>query len=104
MPKQNKQWVVEPELQTGLYRHYKGGLYLVLGIAQHSEAIADDKGLFVIYVSLDGERSGPRMRARPLEMFLEAIPSDGEGKPTYIPRFEYMGNYHKPYIPTDCGT
>lgn len=35
-------------LGTGIYQHYKGGKYLVLGIAKHSETKEDS----VVYVTL----------------------------------------------------
>jgi hypothetical protein len=48
-------------MQTGIYQHYKGGYYLVLGVAEHTET----KEEVVVYVSLDAARQGPRMRVRP---------------------------------------
>ena len=35
-------------LTTGVYQHYKGNKYLVLGVAKHSETLED----LVVYVSL----------------------------------------------------
>lgn len=49
-------------MQAGLYRHYKGGFYQVLGIAAHSETEEE----FVVYISLDPKLPGPRMRVRPI--------------------------------------
>jgi len=77
-------------MQAGIYRHYKGGLYQVLGVAQDSET----EELVVVYVALTGaDLPGPRMRVRPLH---------GEGgfstyiKPTkdsnLVARFEYVGD------------
>ncbi len=83
-------------MESGVYRHYKGGFYQVLGIAQHSET--DE--LVVVYVSLDASLSGPRMRVRPLygvDGFLSGAPS-GDGL-----RFEYCGDEvpsgFRPYQP-----
>ncbi|SDH44128.1 DUF1653 domain-containing protein [Pseudomonas panipatensis] len=63
-------------LQTGLYRHYKGQQYRVVGVARHSES---DEPL-VIYQALYGEFG---LWARPLSMFTEAVEVDGE----LVPRF-----------------
>jgi hypothetical protein len=52
------------EIHTGKkYRHFKGGKYLVLYIAKHSETLED----MVVYQALYGERG---IWVRPLEMFL----------------------------------
>ena len=40
------------ELQPGVYRHFKGGLYLLLGQACHSETMEK----MVVYQALYGER------------------------------------------------
>lgn len=48
------------------YRHFKGGLYVVQGVAVHSETAE----LLVIYTSKDDPR---KMWARPLEMFLSPV-------------------------------
>lgn len=58
------------ELQPGLYRHYKGGTYLVIGVASHSET--DD--LLVVYRCLN-DNDG--LWVRPLAMFLETVLIDG---------------------------
>jgi len=51
-------------MQTGIYRHYKGGYYQVLGVAEHTET----NERMVVYVSLAGiHMPGPRLRVRPLE-------------------------------------
>lgn len=49
---------------SGIYKHYKGGHYQVLGIGEHTET----KEKMVVYISLDGiALPGPRLRIRPLE-------------------------------------
>lgn len=69
-----------PVIPAGVWRHYRGPLYQVLGVAQHTET----GERLVIYVSLEGPRlPGPRIRARPLDMFCDLV---GES-----PRFEYVG-------------
>ena len=54
------------DLQAGLYRHYKGQNYRVLGVARHSEM----EEALVIYQALYGEFG---LWVRPLEMFTEAV-------------------------------
>ena len=77
-------------MQAGVYRHYRGGLYQVLGVAEHSET----GERVVVYVSLTGaDLPGPRMRVRPLDMFVEHVSSELQGHPPYFhPRFEYLGD------------
>lgn len=70
------------ELKSGVYRHFKGGLYLMLGLARHSET--DEK--FVAYVPLS-VRSGPRITVRPYELFVDEVTRDGVTQP----RFIYVG-------------
>lgn len=73
---------MEVGLKSGIYRHFKGGLYLMLGLARHSET--DEK--FVAYVPLS-VRSGPRITVRPYEMFFDEVTRDGVTQP----RFTYVG-------------
>lgn len=70
------------ELKSGIYKHYKGGLYLVLGVARHSET--DEK--LVAYVPLS-VRCGPRITVRPYEMFFDEVMVNG----VILSRFEYVG-------------
>jgi len=63
-------------IKLGKYKHYKGKMYEVIGIANHSE----DLSKLVIYKH-DGE-----LWARPLKMFLENVEIDGKS----IPRFEFI--------------
>ena len=77
------------ELRAGLYRHYKGGIYLLLGVAAHTET----GELLVVYVSLDATLPGPRMRARPIdgpEGFLTPVKSHITGE-AFAPRFHWIG-------------
>lgn len=72
----SNQITVEP----GKYRHYKGGLYTVIGVARHSET----EELLVVYQPEYGERG---LWVRPLTMFTEQVTIDGRS----LPRFEYLG-------------
>ncbi|WP_173910396.1 DUF1653 domain-containing protein [Acinetobacter sp. Marseille-Q1618] len=67
-------------MQQGIYRHYKGNLYQVLYLAQHSET----QEKLVVYQCLYGDYS---IWVRPLSMFNEnVILEDGAEKP----RFEFL--------------
>lgn len=59
---------------AGVYRHYKGGLYEVLGGARHSETEEE----LVVYTSASGE-----WWVRPKSMFFESVTVDGAS----VPRF-----------------
>lgn len=73
------------EPRPGLYRHYKGGAYRVVGLARHSETLEP----LVVYQALYGERG---LWVRPAGMFVETIP-DPNGPPgTRIPRFARTGD------------
>ncbi len=63
----------------GIYRHYKGNDYQVIGVARHSE----DESELVVYRPLYGEGG---LWVRPLQMFIETV--DKQGKK--IPRFEFI--------------
>ncbi len=66
-------------IQAGLYRHYKGNTYQVIGIAKHSETEED----LVVYRALYGECG---LWVRPLEMFQGKVEVKGKS----IPRFELI--------------
>ncbi len=65
----------------GVYRHYKGNLYRVVGEAKHSETLA----AMVVYQALYGERG---LWVRPRAMFLETVRVAGRE----VPRFAYVGD------------
>jgi len=71
--------ILSPEaksLKLGVYEHYKGNKYQVLGVALHSETLEE----MVIYKAVYGERL---TWVRPLKMFLETIEINGEKKPRF---------------------
>lgn len=78
-----------------IYRHFKGGYYVVL-----SQATVEETGeQVVIYQSLqDG-----RVWTRPLSVFLEPVPSDKENPTGQTMRFERVTNFNNQLnmIPTD---
>lgn len=64
-----------PELQLGIYQHYKGNQYQVLGVARHSE----DDSWHVVYKPLYQDQDGNDlgMWVRPYDMFVEDVVIDG---------------------------
>lgn len=67
-------------MKQGIYRHYKGNLYQVLHVAQHSET----QEKFVVYQCLYGDFS---IWVRPFDMFNEIVELEN-GKTQ--PRFEFL--------------
>jgi hypothetical protein len=74
-------------IPCGMYQHYKGDYYILLGVGEHTER---DEQL-AIYVSLDAYRPGPRIRCRPLKDFLGVVRQKGQRK-KYVQRFTYVGH------------
>lgn len=68
-------------MKPGIYRHYKGNEYEVIGIAKHSETLEE----FVVYRALYGEGG---LWIRPRQMFEEQVVVDGK----IVPRFELKVN------------
>jgi hypothetical protein len=60
----------------GLYRHYKGQPYRVLGTARHSETMEP----LVVYQALYGEHG---LWVRPSAMFMESVSVDGRLQPRF---------------------
>ena len=67
------------DLETGLYRHYKGTLYQVLMTAQDSET----EEWMVVYKAMYGDEG---TWVRPCSMFVEKVEVDGK----LIDRFEKL--------------
>lgn len=62
----------------GVYQHYKGNKYLVMGIAKHSETLEK----MVVYVTLY-ENEESKLWVRPLAMFLEEVEYEGVRQPRF---------------------
>ena len=58
-------------IKPGVYRHFKGNLYRVIGVASHSE----DLSPMVVYQALYGEGG---LWVRPASMWLETVERDGK--------------------------
>ena len=67
-------------IALGIYRHYKGNQYEVVGFAKHSETLEE----MVIYKALYGEQA---TWVRPLSMWNNPIQVDQKT----VNRFEYIG-------------
>ena len=71
--------MTQPVLKNGIYRHYKGNEYRVIGVARHSET----EEWLVVYQPQYGNFD---LWVRPFDMFTETVTIDD----TAIPRFEYI--------------
>ncbi len=58
-------------IKPGIYRHFKGNRYEVIGVARHSETLED----MVVYRALYGEGG---LWVRPASMWLETVERDGQ--------------------------
>ena len=71
---------------AGVYRHWKGQLYLLLGLAHDADVEGREA---VVYVGLytDPDKPGPRLSVRTRSAFFGAVDTpDGP-----VPRFAYVG-------------
>lgn len=59
-------------LKLGIYKHYKGNKYLVIGQAKHSETLEE----LVVYITLY-DNSESKIWVRPLQMFLGEVNVNG---------------------------
>ena len=66
-------------LKPGVYRHYSGKKYKVLGVAFHSETLEE----LIIYRALYGKKY---FWVRPIKMFQEKVMFGGK----FIKRFKYL--------------
>lgn len=64
--------------ELGLYEHYKGMKYRVIGSARHSETLED----LVLYEALYPNELG-QIWVRPRKMFFEEIEVNGEKRPRF---------------------
>ena len=69
-------------LKPGIYKHYKGHPYKVIGTAKHSETLED----MVVYEAQYDNDMG-KLWIRPLAMFIEDVEVDGK----MVKRFEFQG-------------
>ena len=65
------------EIKPGLWKHFKGNQYRVLGVALHSETGEE----MVVYQALYGQRG---LWVRPAAMWLEQVERDNYSGPRFI--------------------
>ncbi|MSU55049.1 MAG: DUF1653 domain-containing protein [Candidatus Taylorbacteria bacterium] len=68
-------------IKLGIYKHFKGGRYRVLGVAKHSETLED----LVVYEALY-ENDLSKLWVRPASLFVETVELDGKK----VSRFRYL--------------
>ncbi len=66
-------------IKPGIYKHYKGNNYKVIGMVKHSETLEE----LVLYQALYGAED---LWVRPEKMFYEEVEIDGKK----VPRFEWI--------------
>ena len=76
---------MQEEVKTGLYRHFKGKLYTVLGVATHSESGEQ----MVVYRAEYGDRG---LWVRPYEMFFSPVDREKYPDAEQEQRFQYIGD------------
>ena len=69
------------DLELGLYQHYKGNFYQVIGLCRHSESL----DVLVAYQALYGDYG---LWVRPLKIFQCMVSQDGK----QVPRFKFIGS------------
>jgi len=67
------------DILPGLYKHYKGNIYEVIGIARHSETLEE----LVVYKATY-QPEGENLWVRPVSMFTETVTVNG----AEVKRFE----------------
>ena len=73
------------EVKLGKYKHYKGHIHSVIGIARHSETLEE----LVVYIHHDESEFGKdTLWVRPKKMFLENVFFEGKE----VKRFEFVGS------------
>jgi hypothetical protein len=68
--------MAEQTVTPGLYRHFKGNTYLVIGVGRHTES--NEVGVVYHRADPPPEESPPMLFFRPYEMFFDRVEHDGE--------------------------
>ena len=69
-------------MKRGIYKHYQGKLYQVLGVGRHSETLEE----YVVYQALYDDFG---LWLRPLAMFCEIVHTDKGDQP----RFQFVADH-----------
>lgn len=68
--------MLQPQIPLGVYQHFKGGLYEVIGVAK----LVDSMDCFVVYRPLYGDRE---LVVRPYEDFMKIVFREGREQPRF---------------------
>lgn len=84
------------EIHPGLYKHFKGNQYRVIGTGRHSESLDE----LVIYRALyhSADHGAHALWVRPKEMFFDEVK-----KPEYTGARFVLVSSEGPFICKDCG-
>jgi hypothetical protein len=75
-----------PTIELGVYEHYKGKRYKVLGVGRHTES--DE--YYVVYAPLYEHKGQPEIWVRPYAMFIEEIDVNGTKTPRFTKISEWL--------------
>ena len=75
-------------MKTGIYRHFKGQMYLLLETATHSET----EETYVVYKALYGEQG---IWVRPLALFDDEVRRDGKVQKRFVLMENHEQNEHQ---------
>lgn len=70
------------EIKPGIYKHYKGNRYEVVGVGKHSETLEDMVVYKALYASSEFKEGS--LWIRPVSLFNEFVTVEGRK----VPRFE----------------
>ncbi len=73
------------EIKPGIYEHYKGKRYEVIGVGRDSETLEEKVFYRALYDSEEFGNNSPWIRSK--SMFLETVNVDGKE----VPRYKYLG-------------
>lgn len=86
------------DLAAGVYKHYKGGLYMLLGVAEHTET----GERLVVYVPLAVQPGAP-IKVRPYGMFTDQVTIDGITKPRFVHIGQAVGDVFAQFYDAKSG-